>query len=586
MAIGKIKASRVNNVDAPTYVGEAGILFYNFANGVIRLSDGITSGGVPVPYTIASNTVIGGIKAGPGIVISNEGELFIDSANLAFSFGNFTADNNVLTIVNTDEDMYLRSSGNANINLIGGVHFYKPNGFPPDEEPFFRVKSDGQLRILVPVEDPFEGGIEIIGSASGNYITPGAPGTMLQMTGNPNLAVRMYMDGVGNYASIVGRRYNGNVASPTQVLINQDVLRINATGATDAGVGNVAMAQIQFRALENQTTTAQGSTINFIVTPVGSPATSRVEVANITVANGVTATKFTTLGSVTATGNVTGGNLTTNGTILATGNISGGNLLLSTGGLISSSGLISTTANISGGNIATSGSINVTGNIIAGNVNSYITLPAGTTTVSPLMFTAGNILTLPDAGSLNYDGRIFYGTPQGQERGLIKTVQTYVANSNYALIDQSGAQSMFGVNVAVSDNTRYSYTINAVIYKSSNNINMSYASGGSVILARHSYQTTTTASSTLATLSTPSVLKNIISTGFDTPVIVTGSLNGVGYYSIQITGVINVTTGGTWNPVIAFSELPGAGSYLAVGSSIEIHPLGLGNATVSIGNWS
>ena len=141
MAIGKIKASRVNNVDAPTYVGEAGILFYNFANGVIRLSDGITSGGVPVPYTIASNTVIGGIKAGPGIVISNEGELFIDSANLAFSFGNFTADNNVLTIVNTDEDMYLRSSGNANINLIGGVHFYKPNGFPPDEEPFFRVKD-------------------------------------------------------------------------------------------------------------------------------------------------------------------------------------------------------------------------------------------------------------------------------------------------------------------------------------------------------------------------------------------------------------------------------------------------------------
>ena len=85
MAIGKIKASRVNTVDATTYVGEEGILFYNFANGVIRLSDGITSGGVPVPYTIASNTVVGGIKAGPGVVISNTGELFIDTANLALS---------------------------------------------------------------------------------------------------------------------------------------------------------------------------------------------------------------------------------------------------------------------------------------------------------------------------------------------------------------------------------------------------------------------------------------------------------------------------------------------------------------------
>ena len=309
MAIGKIKASRVNTVDATTYVGEEGILFYNFANGVIRLSDGITSGGVPVPYTIASNTVVGGIKAGPGIVISNTGELFIDSANLALSFGNFTANANVLSIVNVDEDMYLRSSGSANINLVGGVNFYKPDGFPPTEQPFFRAKNDGQLRILVPVEDPLEGGIEIIGSATGTYLTPGQPGAMLHMTGNPNVSARMYIDSIGEYASFVGRRYNGNVGSPTQVLAGQDVLRFNATAATNAGLGNVAMAQIQFRALENQTTTAQGSSINFIVTPVGSPAASRIEVANINVANGVSATKFTTTGNITA-GNIAATNYT------------------------------------------------------------------------------------------------------------------------------------------------------------------------------------------------------------------------------------------------------------------------------------
>ena len=309
MAIGKIKASRVNTVDATTYVGEEGILFYNFANGVIRLSDGITSGGVPVPYTIASNTVVGGIKAGPGVVISNTGELFIDSANLALSFGNFTANNNVLSIVNVDEDMYLKSSGNANINLVGGVNFYKSNGFPPTIEPFFRAKSDGQLRILVPVEDPLEGGIEIIGSATGTYITPGQPGAMLQMTGNPNVSARFYIDSIGEYASFVGRRFNGNVVAPTQVLAGQDVLRFNATAATNAGLGNVAMAQMQFRALENQTTTAQGSSINFIVTPVGSPAASRIEVANINVANGVSATKFTTTGNITA-GNIAATNYT------------------------------------------------------------------------------------------------------------------------------------------------------------------------------------------------------------------------------------------------------------------------------------
>jgi hypothetical protein len=70
------------------------------------------------------------------------------------------------------------------------------------------------------------------------------------------------------------------------------------------------------------------------VTPIGSPAASRVDVATITVANGVTATQFTTTGNVTA-----------------------GNLTLSTGGIVSSTGLISTTANILAGNVLSTGEI-------------------------------------------------------------------------------------------------------------------------------------------------------------------------------------------------------------------------------------
>jgi hypothetical protein len=98
------------------------------------------------------------------------------------------------------------------------------------------------------------------------------------------------------------------------------------------------MAQIRTTALENQTTTAQGSSITFTVTPVGSPASARVDVANVTVANGVTATKFTTAGTISATGNIAGGNLTTTG-------------ITSTGSLTAST-TIATTGNITGGNVA------------------------------------------------------------------------------------------------------------------------------------------------------------------------------------------------------------------------------------------
>lgn len=598
--------SRDNNTDGNTYVGQEGRLWYNPNTNSIYVNTANIAGGTPVALATGANITaniitvntltstsgnigvtgnlvitgnispatsvkVGGIKAGPGANIANDGTLTIDTTGLPLSFGNFTASNNILTIVNVDEDMILETQGNAEIQMVGNIGFYKSDGGGPPNpaDLYFQATEDGQIFIYVPAADPAAGALDIIGSSTGNTIAPGLPGAMLHITGQLGIPSRFYHDGNDDYVAWVARRWNGNVSVPTQVLAAEDVLRINATAATEAGVGNVAMAQITIHALENQTTTAQGSEISFIVTPVGQPALNRIEVANVTVANGITATKFTTSGNISATGN-----------------ISGGNLILSTGGIISSSGLISTTANISGGNILTGGLVSATGNVTAGNVNSYVALTAGTTTKAPLVFATGNILATPASGSMEYDGRLYYTTPQAQERGLLKTVQTYILNTDRALTDQSTVQSMFGVSAAVSSNTRYVYVINAVIYKSSNNITMSYALDGNAVYARHSYQTTTTASATLATLSTPSVLRNVITTGFATPVVVTAALNGTGYYSLYVTGVVNVTTGGTWQPLIAFSGLPGAGSYVSAGSSVEIYPVGPGNATVSIGNWT
>jgi hypothetical protein len=469
--IQNLYTSRDNNAQGNTFVGQEGRLWWNPDTNAFYYSDGNTVGGLSVGLdpganiiannitvntvtstsgtvtvtgnlTItgnispASNVKIGGIVAGPGVVIGNTGILTIDSANLPVSFGNFFANNNILSIVNEDEDMILVTNGNAEIQLVGNVGFYKSNGLPPDPENlYFFARNDGQLRILVPVEDPLEGGVEIIGSATGNYITPGQSGTMLQLTGNPGVPCRFYMDGNDDYASIVGRRFNGNVAVPTQVLANEDVLRINATAATNAGMANVAIAQIQFRALENQTTTAQGSTMNFIVTPVGQPTANRLEVANITVANGVTATKFTTAGTVSATGNVTGGNILTTGLISATGNITAGNVsgTLLTGTLttaaqpnVTSVGTLSTltvTANVSGGNLTTGAQVVATGNITGGNIlTSGIVSATGNVT-------GGNILT---AGLISATGNVTGGNI-ADSKGDIRSIPVNTKNTGYTL---------------------------------------------------------------------------------------------------------------------------------------------------------
>jgi hypothetical protein len=269
--------------------------------------------------------------------------------------------------------MILATEGNAEIQLLGNIGFYKTGTVPPtvtDQYAYFTETGSVTFKVTSVGTD---GAVNIVGSTTGNEISPGIEGTMLHITGQLDTPCRIYTDGNSDYVAWVARRWNGNVSNPTQVLANEDVLRINATAATDAGVGNVAMAQIQFRALENQTTTAQGSTLNFIVTPIGTTANNRVEVANITVANGVTATKFTTAGTASATGNITGGNVLTGGILSATANITGGNVL--------TSGVISSTGNITGGNItATNYTGLVTHSIRNAGVVSGTTLTLNVTT--------------------------------------------------------------------------------------------------------------------------------------------------------------------------------------------------------------
>ena len=286
---------------------------------------------------------------------------------------------------------------------------------------------------------------------------------MVHVTGQLADPCRVYFDGNDNYVSLVARRWNGNVAVPTQVLAGEDVLRINSTATTDAGLGNVGMAQIRMTALENQTTTAQGSSITFTVTPVGSPASARVDVANVTVANGVWATKFTSSGTVSATGNITGGNVSgTNltGTLLTasqpnitavgtlsslgvTANITGGNIL--------TAGIVSSTGNATYGNILTGGIISATGNASAGNLNIAT---SGTITTPRIVYNDGGIRTLTGntAVTLDFatDSMVSLTNPTNT---VTITLQNYVAGAIVKFIYSSATARTINMGVAAAVNS-------------------------------------------------------------------------------------------------------------------------------------
>jgi hypothetical protein len=333
-SIQNFYTSRDNNTDGNTYVGQLDRLWYNPVTNSIFVSDGTTPGGIPVALatganatfnTVSANSItvtgnivvagnispaapgkIGGITPGPGVVISEQGELTIDTANLPLSFGNFTASDNILSIVNADEDMILQTEGNAEIQLIGNVGFYKPNGIPPNvSNRYAFFNNDGQVTFYVPETDPLSGAFKIIGSASGNFSAPMNTGVMLQITGQNGDASRFYNDSIGSFSAFVGRRINGTVGSPTAVQAGDELIRISSTGYDGNQIPGSGTARIVYQAIETYTPTAKGSNLSFWTTAIGSNVLTKI--ATVDNANGVSATKFTTSGNITASGNTTVG---------------------------------------------------------------------------------------------------------------------------------------------------------------------------------------------------------------------------------------------------------------------------------------
>ncbi len=99
MTIQKIKAGRVNGIDADSFVGDRGQLFYNEGIGDLRVSDGETPGGIALvlgggggggSYTLptASSTVKGGVKIdGTTIGITNQ---VISVVNGVYTTGSYS----------------------------------------------------------------------------------------------------------------------------------------------------------------------------------------------------------------------------------------------------------------------------------------------------------------------------------------------------------------------------------------------------------------------------------------------------------------------------------------------------------------
>lgn len=324
--------SRDNNANAETYVGQEGRIWWDPDTNSLYYSDGTTPGGIAIggsggngtpvgpvnsiQYNAGSgnfggtanltiNAISGNISAtgnviaaylygngsnitnlplanntsnigGNNITITGNGVFSNISVTNTANLGNFTIFDQTLSGTIADRDVNIAVVGNANVNIDGPLNVHGAGNLETPSQ--FEVKSDGQAIFRVPTLDANFGAVQIIGTTSGQVVPAGNPGGMLQITGQNNQVSRVYNDAVNNYPLYVGRRYNGTAAAPTGVLINQVISRLGANPyLTDtAGFTPLGVAQINFVATENQTTTAQGSKITMNTTPTGSNVQSQV----------------------------------------------------------------------------------------------------------------------------------------------------------------------------------------------------------------------------------------------------------------------------------------------------------------------
>jgi hypothetical protein len=289
--IQNLYTSRDNKADGSTYVGQTGRLWWNPDTNSLYYSDGTTPGGIPVgaggnPFnqllntfnsvTFANVNVTGNLTGNANLTNLNVSGNVTFANTSTVDLGNLVIFDQTISGTVSGRSITLTPVGNGLVELLGPLHVHATGNI--ELEPEFAVGIDGQTSIRVPVSDNNQGALEIIGSTSGAVVPLGNPGGMIHVTGQNNEVSRIYNDGVSNYALYVGRRFNGTAAAPTGVLSNQVISRIGANPYLNdtAGFTPLGVAQINFVATENQTTTAQGSKITMNTTPTGSNVQSQV----------------------------------------------------------------------------------------------------------------------------------------------------------------------------------------------------------------------------------------------------------------------------------------------------------------------
>jgi hypothetical protein len=215
-------------------------------------------------------------------------------------------------------------------------------------------------------------------------------------------------------------------------------------------------------------------------------------------------------------------------------------------------------------------------------------IPAGTTSIAPLLLTSGTNLTTATTGAVEYDGKVMYATPQGTQRGIVPGAQFFRLDSSLAGANVNTVQSTLGVGVTLSSSTVYAFEMVFALSKTagttSHTVGLGF--GGTATLNNIAYrlnvQNPNSTSFTSIAVADYQLFFQTASNG-----TVTAAQTSAGnYISMRISGTVSVNAGGTFTPQYTLSAAPGGAYTTAAGSYMMIYPISASGANTSVGTWA
>jgi hypothetical protein len=199
-------------------------------------------------------------------------------------------------------------------------------------------------------------------------------------------------------------------------------------------------------------------------------------------------------------------------------------------------------------------------------------------------------LTTPQVGTLEYDGKVPYFTPQGAQRGIVPGMQYYRLNSPLVGLNSTADQSIFGVGVTLSSNTVYAfesfYSLSKTAGTTSHSLGYGFNGTATNTNFFNSLQRTglPQALPFNGTSASGIVWQAKTSVAF---VTATGAATSAAQTEVAYSiGTISVDVGGTFIPSYRTSAAPGGAYSTNANSWFLIYPISTAGGNTSVGAWA